>query len=137
MAVTTEDQKAQRDSLTNLRVWLVSQGFKASDNHLASRENECRWYAWRRSSIPARRCECNDDREGVQIVVTPHLFTMRDRQYVSVDVDVTGQFGGPWFKLQAYSLGVDELPEKLPGIEDALVRAWNALSADGVPGRKP
>jgi hypothetical protein len=115
--------------LEKLREWLESQGFKIANNSVASEVNQCRWYAWRRSSLPARRCECNDDKEGAQIVVTPHSMTFQagEQLYESVEVEICGQAGGAWYKLKAYSLSMNELPQQLPQIEAALVRAWNAL----------
>jgi hypothetical protein len=111
-----------------LREWLLTQGFRVAEDNL-SRDNDCNWYAYRRSELPARECECNDGKP-MQIVVHPfkyrHPSTMH-QEWQSVEVDVTGEAGGVWFKLQAYSLKHDELRERLGEIEGSLIAAWNAL----------
>jgi hypothetical protein len=125
LAVTDDDKADQTTAVQKLRVTLESQGFTTGANNLAGQHNDCRWYAWRRLPAGARDCDCNE--KPPSLIVTPHLFSMRDRQYASVEVSVTGQKDNPWFALKAYSIGVDELPESLPQIEAALLRAWNAL----------
>ena len=113
--------------LDDFREWLTNHGFRAAPDSLGSRDNACDWYAYRRSTIPARPCECND-KPNMQLVVKPYIH--RDTPgWTSAEVDVTGETGGVWFKLQAYSLKPDELREKLPAIESALIAAWNALEA--------
>ena len=109
------------------RKWLEAHGFKCAPNSTASEMNECRWYAWRRSAMWARRCECNDDKEGVQVVITPYQFTIGGDKHQGVEVEVCGQYGGAWYRLTAYSISMEELPQKLPQAEKALVHAWNAL----------
>ena len=113
----------------DLRAWLEAKGFKCAEDDLANRDNQCNWYAYRRSAIPARECECND-RSPMQLVVKPfkyrHPSTMHGG-WQSAEVDVTGETGGVWFKLQAYGLKHDELRERLSEIESSLIAAWNAL----------
>ena len=111
-----------------LREWLISQGFKVSQNHLG-RENLCNWYAYKRTGLQARECECNDGKP-MQIVVTPYKLVHQSLPtgvMESVEVDVTGEVEGLWFKLQAYSLRHDELRERMAEIEGRLIAAWNAL----------
>ena len=116
--------------LDDLREWLQLQGFSISQDMLRS-DNGCNWYAYRRSELPARECECNAGKP-TQIVVRPHLFRHASAPtpsgaWESVEVDVTGEASGVWFKLQAYSLKPEELRERLSEIEAALVAAWNAI----------
>jgi hypothetical protein len=113
-----------------LRDWLTAQGFRAEFNHLGSRDNGCNWYAYRRSTLPARECECNEGKT-VQLVVRPFAYrrlATGHPGFESVEVDVTGEAGGVWFKLTAYSLKHDELRERLDDIEASLIAAWNALA---------
>ena len=111
-----------------LREWLITQGFKVTHDYL-SRDNECNWYAYRRSALPARECETNDGKP-MQIVVRPfkyrHPSTMH-HEWQSAEVDVTGEAGGAWYKLSAYSLTHEELRTRLAEIESSLIAAWNAL----------
>jgi hypothetical protein len=67
----------------------------------------------------------------MQLVVKPYRFTHHTAPggaWESAQVDVTGEAGGVWFKLEAYSLKQDELRERLPDIEASLIAAWNALA---------
>ncbi len=116
-------------TLYELRAWLESEGFRTAENHLRDRINAATWYAYRRSKLPARRCECNDDKEGAQICVYPsdlRSLTGRD-DTISVEVELCGEAGGDWYKLRAYGFKLEELPAKLDDIERRLVCAWNAL----------
>ena len=119
----------------DLRQWLTENGFTISHNiiHVSC---ECNWHAFKRSKLQARRCECNEDKKGVQIVVTPHTFTYRryeqdgtynNTRQESVKVDITGEAGGVWYELSAYGLTHDEAKNRLTEIETRLVYAWNAL----------
>ena len=111
-----------------LREWLISQGFTCWVDSL-TRGNGCNWYAYRRTAIPACECECNDGKP-MQLVVRPfkyrHPSTMHG-DWQSAEVDVTGEAGGMWFKLSAYSLKHEELQARLGDIESSLIAAWNAL----------
>jgi len=112
----------------DLREWLITQGFRVSEDSL-TRDNECNWYAYRRSALPARECECNDGKP-MQIVVRPFKYQRQGTmhpEWQSAEVDVTGEAGGAWFKLSAYSLKHDELRARLSDIESSLIAAWNAL----------
>lgn len=122
------------ESLASLQRALLAAGFCVSPNPLASRDGECKWHAYKRSAIPARECGCNDGKPA-QIVVTPHHFTYGSHSHESASVDLTGECGGIWFKLEAYSLRWDELLRELPVVERALVAAWNALApaSDATP----
>ena len=113
--------------LDDLREWLIGNGFKTAINSLGPRDNVCDWYAYRRSAIPARACECNAGK-AMQIVVKPYSHGDRP-EWKSCEVDVTGEAGGVWYKLCSYSIKPDDLRERLPAIEAALIAAWNALHA--------
>jgi hypothetical protein len=82
-----------------LREWLVEQGFRVYTDTLA-RDTGCNWYACRRSTTKARACECNGDKGGMTLLVRPWSIADPSRS---------------------------ELRQRLPDIEAALVRAWNAL----------
>lgn len=112
-----------------LREWLIAQGFRVAPDSLLRDGNECNWYAYRRSARPARECECNDGKP-MQIVVRPWRIAHRDAPggtWESAEVDVTGEAGSHWYKLQCYSLKHVELRGRLHEIEAALIAAWNAL----------
>ena len=112
-----------------LRDWLmIAQGFSVAIDPLA-RDKGCNWYAYRRSDLPARECEHNGGQHR-QLVVRPFRLEhigAPGGAWESVEVDVTGEAKGVWFKLMAYSLTPDELRKGLPEIERRLIAAWNAL----------
>lgn len=115
--------------LEEFRVWLKSQGFSVAVDPIGSRDNGCNWYAWRKTKLPARECECNEGKRK-QVVVKPYLHThpaIPEGARTSVTMDVTGEFAGVWFKLEAYSMRPDELMAQLDEIEPRLIAAWNAL----------
>lgn len=111
-----------------LREWLIAQGFRVAPDSLG-RDNGCNWYAYRRSTIQARECECNDGKP-MQIVVRPFRLEHASAPggvWESAEVDVTGEAGSHWYKLTCYSLKHSELMGRLHEIEAALIAAWNAL----------
>jgi len=112
--------------LDDTRAWLESQGFRiAAQYGDAYQMNQCNWYAYRRTQLDARECECNDGKP-MQIVVRPYSFKRNGIDGASLEIEVCGQFD-EWFKLMAYSISPDEAVEKLPQIERKLISAWNAL----------
>jgi hypothetical protein len=113
----------------SLREWLTNQGFRIAHDGLARDGNCCNWYAYRPTKHKARECECNDGKP-MQIVIRPWRIEHADAPggaWESVEVDVTGEAGSHWYKLQCYSLKPDELMGRLHEIEAALIAAWNAL----------
>lgn len=109
-----------------LKDWLQERGFREQKNTLASFEDECKWFAFKR--YPSKHnCECNYDKPGIQVVVTPHKWRIHGHQGQSVEIDITGEANGIWCKLQAYSLKWEELPDKFDQVTDALIKAWEAI----------
>jgi len=120
--------ESQLTGCDDLREWLIANGFKVAHDSL-NKDNNCNWYAYRRSAITARECEHNDGKP-MQIVVRPFMYThhsMMHGEWKSAEIDVTGEAGGVWFKLSAYGLKHDELHARLGDIERSLIAAWNAL----------
>lgn len=115
-----------------LRAWLQAQGFRVWRNYMSTQHNACNWYAAKRSAIPARECECNEDKPA-QIVVYPHDFEIHGRRHQSNEVEITGEAADTWFNLKAYGIKDDELKARLPEIEAMLVSAWNALLPPPAP----
>lgn len=121
------------------REWLVTQGYRIGRGSLNGQDNACNWYAYKASIIPARECECNEGK-GLQIVVKPNILmhpSAPGGSWKSVEIDVTGETGGVWFKLAAYSMSPESLPERLKGVEASLVSAWNALVMLDLESDKP
>ena len=116
-------------NIGQLRDWLEQQGFCFGNNQFRGQMNDCDWYAWRRSKLSARDCDCNGPK--MQIVVTPHSCNRDGKQWESVEADVAGECDGIWYKLRAYSLTPAELVTRLDEIETALVTAWNSLRPNG------
>lgn len=112
----------------NFRAWLEDNGFKIAFNPINPKENQCNWYAYRRSNLPARRCECNNDKEGMQIVVIPSLFTFDPLYKNSVEVTLSGEYDGIWWNFKAYCLDANEVQNWINSVETSLISAWNAIS---------
>jgi hypothetical protein len=113
--------------LSELRVWLTANGFRIASNSIRARDNECHWYAYRRSALQARECECNDGKPA-QIVVEPSAYTLGGVTRESVEIGVRGEYADDWWDIKAYGVRPNDVPERLPPIEASLIRAWNALS---------
>lgn len=119
-------------SLEQLHDWLKDQGF--SFGRQTRQMNECDWYAWRRSALPARPCDCNGP--GLQLVINPYAMRLDGTLHESVEVEVTGEAGEIWWKLLAYSMKPADLVARLTDVEAALVAAWNAVQPENVPAQK-
>ena len=117
-------------TLEQLKDSLQQAGFKIAPNPLKDPANECDWYAYKRSDIPARECECNEGKPA-QIVVTPYAVDMSPQHnFKSCSISLRGEYEN-WWDMQAYNIPFDSLIDKLPVIEARLVAAWNALSTIG------
>ncbi len=112
-------------NINELKDHLVEAGFQPYINPTHFRTSKTDWYACRKVETE-RECECNEGKR-MQLTVWPYKSTIHDKTYESVEVDITGEYKGVWYKLQAYSLSPDELVEKLDSIENSLVAAWNSL----------
>lgn len=114
-------------NLDALKDWLSAHGFRIASDPCSARDNEVHWYAYRRSELKARECECNDGKPA-QIVIKPFAYVLGGHRRESVEVSLTGEFG-VWWQLKAFGLNPAEVPEKLANVEASLIRAWNALEA--------
>lgn len=114
-----------------LRRELELRGFRCAQDPTRHQWNECNWYAYRRSDMPARPCECNSEKPGMQIVVKPSVMTLNGTKHRSVEVELRGETGGMWWNLSAYGISPEDLPGKLPDVEAGLIAAWNALRPNG------
>ncbi len=113
-------------TISELLTWLELRGFSFAKSQFPGKTNDAGWYAWRRTAIyPVRECECNGAK--MQLVVNPYSHSLDGKTWESVEVDVTGECDGIWYKLTAYSLSPKEFAGRLDQIEASLVRAWNAL----------
>lgn len=115
-----------------LRAWLTAQGWAIYADTL-SRGRECNWYAARKTVHDARECETNDGKR-MQVCVWPsRLWDGTGAWWEAASVEVTGEAGGIWYTVKAYSLRHDEMMARLPQIEASLIDAWNALGMEKVP----
>lgn len=105
---------------------LEDMNFKVYEDHFCKEHNLCNWYAVRKTRLENKECECNTDKD-VQLVITPYEYFVHGEERCGAEIDLTGEVGGVWYKLQAYGMQQSELITKLPEIEQSLVNAWNAL----------
>lgn len=113
--------------IEELKEFLTSDGFRFMTKSIKYPEDYCTWYAYRRSELQARACESNDDKPGMQIVVTPSEFDINGRTHKNVEIEVCGEADGVWWKMSAYGLNPSDVPGKISNIEQALISAWNSL----------
>ena len=111
-------------SMTELREALVQAGFRIGPDPIGNSS----WLAYRQTDDAVRRCECNSDGRGVQVVVRPFEITHAGTTWRSAEVDITGEAGGRWYRLTCYGIAEDRVLPDLPSIEAALIRAWQAIS---------
>lgn len=114
-------------NILELKAWLIAEGFHTAPVQLPKSYNSVGWYAYRRTLIPSRNCECNDDKR-LHIVVQPCEFALNGVSHDSCEVELFGQYG-TWWKLMSYGHSFEEVCKRLPDIEAKLIRAWNALEA--------
>lgn len=115
-------------NLNILKSQLENAGFRIGPSH---KENSP-WMAYRRSNIQARPCECNSDKPGIQLTVTPYEMDLNGQEWQSSEVNVTGEFGGKWYSLTCYSMKPEEISQNLPEVENTLVAAWNGLDQNQI-----
>ena len=115
--------------MDEFRKELEAYGWRTAPNGLKSRMNDAGWYAWRQTKNDARECEHNEGKR-VQITLYPNSMLIHGSRHESVEIDLTGELAGVWYKLRAYSLSPAETLERMDEIEARLVRAWNALGAE-------
>lgn len=118
-------------TIDELKTQLADIGFRFGVNPFHNSTNEVGWYAWRRSAHPARRCENNVDKEGMQVVVYPYqsVDANTGKMYSSAEIELCGESNGVWYKMRAYSIPIDEFLIRFPDIESRLIAAWNALES--------
>ncbi len=109
-----------------LKTFLEKKNFFFANNGLKHPGNNATWYAYRKSKLSSRECECNSHK-GMQIVVYPYMYTVGNVESESVEIELVGEHNETWFKLSAYSMSPAELVRNLPALEASLIRAWNAL----------
>ncbi len=107
-----------------LKAALEAAGFGIYTDNLRASYNRCDWYASRRLS-GVRECECNEHK--VQLFIWPTDMVLGEHLAQSVTIEIVGGADGNWYKLQSYSIPMVECIDKLPAVETALVKAWNAL----------
>ena len=108
--------------MNNLKEWLIGNEFKIYEDCYGDKNNQCRWYACRKTNA-VKDCGCNN--RPPQIFVYPYSATFNNGQhYESITVELIGEDFGIWWNFSAYSLSTKELMENLGMIEDRLVKAW-------------
>ena len=106
-----------------LKSALESAGWRIDNDGLAG-ERTPKWYAWKRGKgLPD--CECND--KPPSLCIKPWDMAQFGHG-VSAEIDITGESGGQWYKLQAYGISADTLMDRLPEVTDRLGTAWAAIA---------
>lgn len=112
---------------TEILTFLQNNNYKISYSHdHRFQKNVCNWYAYKQVAPNCRRCETND-RAGIQLLVTPFIFSGEHKIQPNVVLEITGETDGVWYNLKAYSMTFEELPNIIDDVAERLVRAWEAL----------
>ena len=109
--------------MTKLKKFLEERGYKFYRDYI-DRANLCDWYACKRTES---KRECTSNEKPVQVVVSPHQYDYNGKISKSVEVSITAEFNGIWWKLDAYSLAPVDVIKNIDMIEASLVKAWEAL----------
>lgn len=111
-----------------LKDWLTTQGFHECKNTWSGSDNRCDWYAVKRYGVE-HLCETNSEKPGIQIVVWPYEyhFPQLENPGRSVEIEITGEANGIWYKLCAYSIPWTEAVERFDAITESLVVAWDSI----------
>ncbi len=112
---------------SEFREWLESNKFRIYSSYKNDSWNKCNWYACRRFAHESRRCESNSDKPGLQLVISPYHFIDINNSRTAA-IEITGETKGIWYNLTAYSINIDDVPEKLDEVSESLARAWEALA---------
>ena len=115
-------------NLDEFKDQLEAAGYRTADEPLCREMNECKWYAYRKSELDARQCECNE-KPWMQIVVKPFQYSINGTTHQSVEIELCGEANATWWGLKAYAIKPDEFFERIEGVERRLIAAWNALEA--------
>jgi hypothetical protein len=107
-----------------LREKLTAAGFKSELDIFRNNLDSCNWYAYRQTALEARLCESSSKPPQIEVKVYSVLSSVNCE---SVEIGLTGERGGTWYKLMAYGRSPRELMIDLPHIEKSLIAAWNAL----------
>ena len=108
--------------------FMSQHGWRESSSQNSAYSSKTRyWYKRFPNVTPG--CQCNDDKPGVQLVVSEFVHG----DHISYEIDITAEsMTGVWMELKAYAIrGPDELMRVLDREIIRLVKAWEALNADG------
>lgn len=116
------------NSQNDLLDFLTQRGFVKCRNTWGGPENQCDWYAVKRYAAE-HLCETNSNKLGIQMVVWPYElhFPQLKNPSRSVEIEITGEANGIWYKLCAYSIPWEDAVERFDEITESLVVAWDAL----------
>lgn len=104
---------------------LIGIGFQIQEPYpLSGQTNLCRWIAYRKTTIDAPQCHCNE--KPVQIVVEPHDSVFAPQ--LSANMELRACHAEDWFSIEAYGLKPEYLIANHVRIEAQLVAAWIAIA---------
>ncbi len=133
----------------NFMSWLLEQDFTIELAPCSSILNQCNWIAYKRSKLLARRCECNQDKKGIILSITPYNYSSHSLDVIGIkpsnydtsssnincEIEIRGQVNGAWYQVKSFGVNVNDLMStegKLEEIESNLITAWNAIKPEPV-----
>ena len=110
---------------STLREWLESNNFQIHPYH-GKTINECNWIACRILSNSEVTHVCQSNNRS-QITIKPYCFLINDGKFRDVTIEISGEVSDLWYQLSAYSIKLEEVPQKLNDVTQSLIRAWESL----------
>lgn len=111
-------------TLTEMKALLEAEGWRSYPDHLTHSNVSY----FKRFDTPTR-CRCNDDKQGIQVVVRLYGHPERGASYV---IDIHGEVAdGSWYHLERHGFP-EELGYGLAAIPQML-RVWEAAAAEAKP----
>ena len=112
-----------------LRAELEAAGWRVYNDCHAATHNECKWYACANLADDAPDCESNH--KPPSLVITPFVFNINSSTFEQSEFSVTGEAGGVWLSLKAYSIQTKDAMASIPKARALLCAAWTAAAKVG------
>lgn len=115
------------------RTWLANNGWKVGEWW---EPDYCtgKWY--RQFPEVEPRCQCNDDKPGVQLVLREHSRAFRGSYHTQYELELCAEAAdGVWVELKAYSIPGGELRDVIESQIAKLIRAWKAANEPHAVGK--
>jgi hypothetical protein len=116
-------------ALETLRAELEAAGWRIWPNSNASQSNDCKWYACTKLADDVPDCQTNG--KPPSLLIQPYSHVLNGRPFEQSEFSVTGETGGVWLSLKAYSINTKDAVASIPKARALLLAAWTAATKVG------